>query len=319
MTRPSFDIILESPLDDLPPRRGLHPALAFAVAAAVGAVTTVGVASAFDDGAPAATPATTTTTVTSEPAEVSTELVLDDGTRIEQLRWWSGDDSLTVLVTAAVRPGADPSETDPVTSGYWELVTSDGRTAVGRVSSDVGVSMIEFGGPGIDETTAALLRYSPPATTFERDIVWTEDAVSFPWRPPIDGPLASADGAAIVIDSTRFDDMGGEIVWHLETDGRHRATLDVTVDYREEGRAERIVSRYGLPAAFLQLEAADLVPIDGATLELYHLDDPEEPTFRSRFWGDPDPVDVDDVVVRWTIVIAGYSGEPVEASVSIGS
>jgi hypothetical protein len=319
MTRPSLDIVLESPLDDLPERRGLHPLLAFVMAAALGGLATVGAAAALgDDEAPVATSAPVTT-VADTPDEIPTTLVLDDGTRIEQLRWWTDDDSLSVLVAATAPPGADPAETTPVISGYWELVLTDGRTVVGTASSDIGVSTIEFSAPGVEPAAAASLRFSRPVTTFEREVTWTEDAVGFPWRPAVDEPLAAADGAEIALDMVRFDDLGGEVSWRLESQGRHRATLDVEVTYQEEGRDERIVSRYGLPAAFLQLDPSDLRPITGETLELYHLDDPVEPTFRSRFWGDPDPVDVTNVTVTWTILIAGYSDEPFEAAVSIDS
>lgn len=317
MTQPSFDIVLESPLDDLPERRRIHPVLAFVIAAVAGGLATAGAASAWSDDAAPVTTTAPVTTIADEPSELSTDLVLEDGTLIEQLRWWSEADTLTVLVTATVPPGGDPAATRPVISGYWELVLTDGRVIDGSASSEVGVSRVEFAGPGVGPATAATLRYSPPITTTEVEVTWTESALTFPWLPATAEPLAVADGALVELDRARFDDMGGEVVWHLEGEGRLRANLDVEVTYREEGRDERIVSRYGLPTAFLQLDPAALRPITGETLELYHLDDPVEPTFRSRFWGDPDPVDVTDMTVTWTVLIVGYSDDAVEAAVKI--
>ncbi len=111
--------------------------------------------------------------------------------------------------------------------------------------------------------------------------------------------------------------MGGELRWHLDSESLVRVAVEVEATYREGERDERIVTGRALPTAFLQLEATAGTPRTSEVMELYHLDDPEEPTFRSRFWGDEDPVDVTDLEVRWSIEVSIYSEEAVSASVSI--
>lgn len=308
--------ILRSPLDDLPPKRQIPPWAAFVVAAIVGLATTL---TLFPDRSVDLSATTTVATSTTTTVAVAPRvLTLANGTMIDQLLWWDVADGAAVLVTASVPPGVSPEEADPVISGLWDVVLDDGRVVPGRTAADIGASVVEFTGPGVTLDQLATLRYRPPIEATEATVEWTEEAIAFPWTPQPGTTLDSLGSASLVLDEVRFDDMGGEIVWHIEGDDQFLASLDVDVTYTEDGSPERIASRFGLPTALLQFDGHASPPVDGDVLELFHLDDPVEPTFRSRFWGDPDPVDVEDVTVTWSIVFARYASEPIEAPVEAG-
>jgi hypothetical protein len=114
-----------------------------------------------------------------------------------------------------------------------------------------------------------------------------------------------------------IDDGGGTLEWALTGDTRSRATVAVQIDYTEVGDGgdspQRIMSEQGVAVPFLSAGLTYGDPDRQGALRLYHLDDPEEPTFRTRHWGDPGrAVTVEDLLVVIAVRLHGYADDPIE-------
>jgi hypothetical protein len=306
--------VLRSPLDD-PPRRRQGKgatALAFAVAAALAAAATLGVSTLTNKSGE---PSAGTTTMAGTPTTAAGGPVMAGGLMMEVV--WAYDQStylyLSVLVSPA--PGTDPSQVVRITSAHWVLRLAGGETItfVSEETDPATPGIFTVGFPQADLTGGAELLMYPVEDVTDTEAVTRRPDAAFPWEGlPDDGPYA-VGGDTLRVEALRLDDAGGELSWQLTGSSVTRAEVGVSVTYTETGgEAQAIVGEDALPVDAMRSARVRLSPARQSTLRLYHLDDPQDPTSRSRFWGDAQRVvQVTDLEVILSIRAYRYSADPV--------
>ncbi len=285
--------VLRSPLDDLPRagRRGGRAVAAFLLAAATGAGAVAG-GRALSSPEPGPQSSTTTTLAAGgEPAAAVPVPMGEVG--VEVAATWSQGEHRYLLVATTVRPGVEPTTVEAVPSAHWTLRLEEGDLlpAVAEYTSAAvpGLFVVEFPGPG-SSGAADLLAY-PAAEVLEGAFVTSRESAQLPWEEPPDGTPYRLGGEEVVIERVRVDDAGGEVAWHLAGATPGRAVVSAGASYQEVGGGPQvIVPEADLPFASLVAGASPVPSARSGLLHLFRLDDPQQPSFRSRFWGDPERV-----------------------------
>lgn len=308
--------LLTSPLDDpgrppLPPR--LRAALSAAAGALAGAAIGLGVVALFAEG-----PDTTTT----PPAEATaattadTPVVAGDRTTAEAAWMMSRADGLYVGVHLVAPPDA---ETAPApASAAWTLRLDDGRLIPFRAEHAVffapGVVTVEFPVRGIDPADVAGLTMHPAVATTQLESRWDLEVTQLPWRGPAPGPIAAADAFSIVATGLRLGGDGGVVEWQLFGAARTRAIVDAEATWTVRGGEEpqMAAAEYRIGDAPLQLGPLPADARSSGTLDLFHLDDPQAPTYRSRWWGDPGPVEIDGLAFVFRVTVYDYAEDGID-------
>jgi hypothetical protein len=300
--------LLRSPLDDRP-RRAPAPRLRAFGFTLVGAV--VGAAAAFavlalldepNDEPPAAE--ATTTTAPTGPA------VLGEGLRAEAAWVMERGDSVLVGVHVIAEPG---SEAALPASAAWSLRLSDGRVIPFRADFAAflapGAVTVEFPARGIELAELDALIVRPAVAVFDLDGTWEVETDELPWLGPAPGPIVATEDFTMVASRLRIGDDGGAIEWQLFGGSGRRAELDAQASWTVPGDDEpRIaVAEYRIGGAPLQLAPLGDRARSSGSLDLYRLDDPDAPTFRSRWWGDPGEVQVEGLSVEFRVTVYEYA------------
>jgi hypothetical protein len=282
--------VLRSPLDDPPPGRSGWgaAALAFLVAAAVGVG---GVAALRAGGTTAATQSTTTLAAVDEPVVTAPVSVGDLGVEVAAV--WNQGDHLYVVVATTVLPGSDPAGVTAIPDAQWviRLPEGDQVTATGEYTSGLvpGLFTVEF--PALSASGEAQLLMYPAAAEADADFSTQRDTAQLPWEGPLDGTPYRLGDQEVVIDTVRLDDAGGEVSWHLGGGSAAHAVVTAGATYQEVGGDPQvIVPESALPFASLVSVDSPVPSAGSGLIHLFRLDDAENPSFRSRFWGDPDKV-----------------------------
>ena len=186
-----------------------------------------------------------------------------------------------------------------------------------------GAFTLEF--PDTDLSGGVDLLAYPAADMIERTFTTTRDSAQFPWSGPLDGEGGvlgapyHLGGEEVAINEIRLDDGGGEIGWHLSGNSEARAVVTAAATYTEpDAGPQAIVAERDLPTASLVATVgADLATRSGG-IHLFHLDDVNDPSFRSRFWGDPErAVMVEQLELTITVRLFTYAAEPVVIPVDL--
>ena len=303
--------VLSSPLEEHRPASRIPWVVAgiFVAAALVALGTIAGIAALATDPAPAAAPTTTAApTSTTEPPP-------ETGAAGLEVAWEHRlGDRLLIAVTTTAAPGDDPRAADWMRSANWVLQVDESRTvsATAEHTDPVAPGLYTITFPAVDLTGPATLLAYPATDVAESTHEVTIPAAQFPLVEPLD-PIV-VGGETLELD-LRLDDGGGTLRWTLGGDGAGRAALSLRADYTEVGEdgttAQRIMSEQGVEVPFLSAGLTYHDPARRGTLRLYHLDDPDEPTFRTRHWGDPRrEVAVEDLTVVITVLLQSYGEEP---------
>jgi hypothetical protein len=212
---------------------------------------------------------------------------------------WSQGDHLYLVVATTVLPGEDPETVAGVPSAHWVLRLTNGdlvsTTAELTTPSAPGIFTLEF--PAIDLSGGVELLAYPAGDMIERTFTTTRDSAQFPWSGPLDGDGGvlgapyHLGGEEIAINEIRLDDGGGEIGWHLSGNSEARAVVTAGATYTEpEAGPQAIVAERDLPLAYLVATVSGTPATRSGSVHLFHLDDVNGPSFRSRFFGDPERV-----------------------------
>ena len=312
--------VLRSPLDDPPPdRSGAWVALTALVAAAgCGLGATVGIR-ALAPGQTADTVATTTT-----PSATSTTLAgpaVLGGVEARALAAFRQGGRLYLVVATTVLPGDDATEVGGVPGAHWVLRVGDGDlvAATGEFvfPTAPGAFTLEF--PDTDISGGVELLAYPATDVVEQVFHTSLDSAQFPWAGPPAGTLYRLGAEELVVDRVRLHDAGGEITWHLAGDTNARAVVDAGATYSELGVGpQAIVSERALPAATLVAGMGGEPSTRSGSIHLFHLDDVNAPTYRSRFWGDPErSVLVEQLDLAITVRLFTYAADPVVIAVDL--
>jgi hypothetical protein len=307
--------LLRSPLDDRPRQTARRlPILVALGSAALGAALVAGGAALAGDGTPASTstiPPTTAPPADPEPATPR----LAPGVRAEVVRVLRQDDRWFVTLTALVEPGEDPEAAEAPPSANWGLRFEDG-SEVGFLEERVdaflpGAFTIIFPAGPTQRTPEAVV--ADPAERVERGTAtWDVGAAALPWDGPLPEDSLQIAGTSIVVDGVTLAGDGGTVSWHVE--GRPldvRASVDLRADFGIGGDPQAIAAEWVFGGAPLQLRGSPTGASAEGTLPLFRLDDPEAPSWRSRWWGDPAPTDVEGLVIDWSVTTYHYGEEAV--------
>ncbi|MFH1329132.1 MAG: hypothetical protein ABIJ48_00520 [Actinomycetota bacterium] len=180
-----------------------------------------------------------------------------------------------------------------------------------------GLFALEF--PDIDITGGVELLAYPASELVEGVFPTGLASAQLPWEGPLAATPYLLGGEEVVIDRLRLDDGGGEIVWHLAGDSEARAVVSAGATYSEVGGApQAIVAEPDLPLASLVASPTATPVTRFGVVHLFHLDDPDQPTYRSRFWGDPERVvAVEALDLELLVRLYRYAAEPVVIPVSL--
>jgi hypothetical protein len=318
--------VLRSPLDDPAPDR--HAPWAAVAAVVVAAGCGFGVAAGVWALIPDETVDTTVTTA--EPVATSTTLAGPTAigeVEAQALAAFRQGGRLYLVVATTVLPGEEPADVAGLPGAHWVLRLGGGDLVVASAEyfspAAPGAFTLEF--PDTDISAGAELLAYPAADVIERTFTTTRDSAQFPWQGPLDGEggvLGASyhlGGEEIAIHQVRLDDGGGEIGWHLSGSSEARAFVTAAATYTEPGVGpQAIVSERDLPmASLVAAVGADLATRSGG-IHLFHLDDALNPTYRSRFWGDPErAVLVEQLELAITVRLFTYAAEPVVIPVTL--
>jgi len=317
--------VLRSPLDDpAPPRRGGRAIGAVLLLAAAGGFGAVAGARALTGSESPATTEGTTTTIAS-PVTAATAVM--GGVGVEAMAAWRQSGALFVVVSTAVLPGEDPEAVTGVPSAHWVLRLRGGDLlpAAAELTTILAPGMFTLQFPEADLSTGAELLAYPAEHVIERTFTTTRDSTQLPWEGPLDGDGGvmgkpyRLGGQEIAFHTTRLDDAGGELGWYLLGDSVARAVVDAGATYTEEdGRPQSIVPEARLPYAYLTAPPGSAPPARSGGLHLFHLDDAANPTFRSRFHGDPErEVAIRQLVLEVSVRLYRYSAAPAVIPLSL--
>ncbi len=305
--------VLRSPLDDLPPsRRGSWIGIAVLVVAAAAGVGAAAGMRALTGGEPAAIETTTTTGASSSTTAPGPVVVA--GVGVEAVAAWSQGDRLYLVVATTVLPGSDPAEVAGLGSAHWVLRLGGGdllaATAELTNPSAQGLFTLEF--PIADLSGGVELLAYPAVESVEETFTTTLDSAQFPWEGPLEGAPYRFAGEELAIDRIRLDDAGGELVWHLAGASEGRAVVTAGATYANlEGGEQAIVAERDLPSAYLVAVAGNIPATRSGVVHLFHLDDVHAPSFRSRFFGDPElVVAVQELDLEIAVRMYRYSTDP---------
>lgn len=309
--------LLASPLEDRPRRAPEWARLAAlgVAAAVVGFLATVGLSllvGGHDADASAGgsmpTGETTATTVAAPP-EVADGLTLQPAWIMER------GGSIFVGVHLLQAPGSDP---DVPEAAAWALRTEAGRY-VGYLAdhSDPvtpGVFTIEFPALGVDVDEIETLLVRPSIGSRELTATWDLDLNELPWAGPAPGPIIEDENVTFRATKIRLADNGGYVEWSMFGASGQRAVVEATAVWTVPGSDEirKAVPEDQLPGVPLQRGAVMGGATSTGTVALYRLDDPEEPTFRSRWWGEPGPVEIEALRIDWRAVVFEYPEAGIE-------
>jgi hypothetical protein len=180
-----------------------------------------------------------------------------------------------------------------------------------------GAFTVEF--PDADLSGGADLLVYPTAQVQEEAFRVSLASAQLPWEGPLPGAPFRIGEEHIEVDRFRLDDAGGEFVWHLAGDSVARAQVNAGATYAEVGgREQAIVAEPDLPYGFLWAIAGGRPATRSDTIHLFHLDDAQQPSFRSRFWGDPERVvPVEGLTFEVTVALYRYAPEPIVVPLSL--
>ncbi len=321
MSDDAFRELLRSPLDD-PPDRGAGDTRLWQIgmgAAVAGTALTLALAWAFggfDEGEAAPTPTVAAPIVTASDTTTAPDPVAPAVTLEPQ--WVFEADGVIYVTVASIAPAGGTGEAPGIVSANWAVELADGRRLAATaevVSSEApGLFTIAIPAPGVDAADVTRLLANPLVGT--REVTGTAElgGVELPLVLPPPDPELRSGGSLAVIDEAVLHDAGGEVTWHLEGPEEERAELEIAADYVPAGadEPEAIRADFQIPGVALQLAAHPPEPARSGLIELFHLDDPESPTFRTRFWGDPDDVvPLESLSVGWRLVVYEYGTESV--------
>jgi len=283
--------------------------LAGASGLAVGALLAGALAVAFDGGESADGPAAgevTTSTAPDGPVALSEDLRIEPAWLLERR------DRLLIGVHILSEPGTTP---ELPSSAAWSLLLDDGREV--PFSADYasflapGVVTVEFPGDGIEPADLEALVVRPATRSLEVTGTWEVPAGELPWRGPPPGPIATAEGFTLMATDVRIGDDGGSIEWQLFGASGRRTVLDAEASWTVPGDDLRRVAAAEYRIGDTPLQLSPLRPNArwSGSLELYRLDDPQNPTFRSRWWGDPGPVTIDGLTVEFRATVYEYADD----------
>lgn len=306
--------LLRSPLEDSPRRAPLLwirtvalglGGLALGTALAGAAVLAFGAEEAAE----------TTAVLTSSTTTPTGPVLLDGGLHAEAAWVMQRGDALLVGVHLLSEPGTSP---EPPGSAAWELRLDDGRSVLYRADYAAflspGVLTVEFPGEDIEIADLEALVVRPARRAIELSGAWEIDVDQLPWRGPPPGPIVAGEDFTLSATEVHIGDNGGVIEWQLFNAAGRRALLDVeaswTVPGENEPRAAGAEHRIG--GTPLQLGPLRPDARWSGSIDLYRFDDPDEPTFRSRWWGDPGPVVVEGLTVEFSVVVFEYADGGIE-------
>ena len=312
--------VLRSPLNDLPPARrgGWVGLVALVAAAACGFGATAGIRTlSGGDG----TAATGTTTTEAAASTTLAALTPRGDLRVEAVAAWRQGGRLYLVVATTILPGAERDKVAGMPSAHWALRL--GENDLRPVTSELytplvpGLFTLEF--PEADIAGGAELLAYPAAEVVEGVFPTALTSVQFPWEGPPAGTPYRLGGEEIVIDFLRLDDGGGEIVWYLAGDSESRAVVSGGATYSEVGGGpQAIVAEPDLPAASLVTAVRATPATRSGEVHLFHLDNVNWPSFRSRFWGDPERVlSVEELHLQLAVRLYRYAAEPVAIRVNL--
>jgi hypothetical protein len=312
--------VLRSPLDDLPPpRRGTWAgaaALLLAVAAGFGVVAGI---RALGNDSPAI--GETTTTTQSATSTTAAGPVALGGLGVEAVAAWNRGDRLYLVVATTVPPGADPSETEGLSSAHWVLRAGEGDllTATAELSTPLAAGLFTLEFPATDLSAGAELLVYPAVEVVDDTFSTALDSAQFPWEGPLEGTPYRLAGEELAIDRIRLDDGGGEIVWHLAGDSESRATVSAGATYSEvEVGPQAVVAERDLPEAYLVAAAGGAPATRSGAVHLFHIDNVYAPSYRSRFFGDPTrQVPVEQLNLEIVVRMYHYAADPVVVPVDL--
>ncbi len=291
---------------------------ALVVAAGCGFGATVGIR-ALAPGQTADTVATTTT-----PPATSTTLagpaVLGE-VEARALAAFRQGGRLYLVVATTILPGDDATEVGGVPGAHWVLRVGGGdlvaATAEFVFPTAPGAFTLEF--PDTDISGGVELLAYPAADVVEQAFHTSLDSAQFPWAGPPAGTAYRLGAEEIVVDRVRLHDAGGEIAWHLAGDTNARAVVNAGATYSElEAGPQAIVSERDLPAASLVARWAATRRPDPAASTCSTSTMCDAPTYRSRFWGDPErAVAVEQLDLAITVRLYTFAAEPVVIPVDL--
>jgi hypothetical protein len=306
--------LLRSPLEGLPRRSSRRWVRTLAVGlggltlgAALAGAAVLGLGT--DEAADTTAVFAASTTTTSGPAPLGGSLHAEAAWVMQRA------DALLVGVHLIADPGTSPELPG---SAAWELRLDDGRSVLFRADYAVfispGVMTVEFPGEGIEIPDLEALVLRPARRALELSGVWEIDAGQLPWRGPAPGPIVTGEDFTLRATEVRIADNGGAIEWQLFGAAGRRALLDAEASWTAAGEDEPRVAaaEYRIGETPLQLSPLRADARWSGSIELYRLDDPDEPTFRSRWWGDPGTVAVEGLTVEFSVVVFEYADEGIE-------
>jgi hypothetical protein len=312
--------VLRSPLDELrPPGRGGWAGLAaLALAAACGFGATAGIRTlAGGDG----TAANATTTTEAAPSTTPAAITPLGDLGVEALAAWRQGGRLDLVVATTILPGAERDEVPAMEGAHWvlRLGEDDLRPATAELHTPLAPGLFTLEVPDTDITGGVELLAYPAVEVVEGEFPTALDSAQLPWEGPPAGTPYRLGGEEMFIDLLRLDDAGGEVVWYLAGDSASRAVVSATATYSEIGGGpQAVVAEPDLPAAWLVTAVRALPATRSGSVHLFHLDDVDSPTYRSRFWGDAGrAVVVEELDLAITVRLYTFAAEPVVIPVDL--
>lgn len=219
------------------------------------------------------------------------------------------------MVATTILPGNERDEVAAMPGAHWVLCLGedDLRPATAELVTPLAPGLFTLEIPAADLTGGVELLAYPAAEVVAGVFPTALASVHFPWEGPPAGTPYRLGGEEIVIDRLRLDDGGGEVVWHLAGDSEARAVVSAGATYSEVGGAPQvIVAEPDLPAAWLVAAVGATPATRSGSVHLFHLDDVNWPSFRSRFWGNPERATaVGELDLELAVRLYRYAAEPV--------
>ncbi len=321
MSEEALRELLRSPLDDLPPRRaGRGAAVVIALLALVaGGTAGFGTAAFVDDETPVVETTTSTTTTSVAAAD---PVGAGEGAGLEVAWTYHDGEAFFVGVTTTIDPEVDRSEAHGIQTARWGLRLTDGREvefdAEYASPAAQGMLTVEFPGAGFEPDDVEALIVMPMLESAETTATATVGVEELPWEGPLEG--VDAGGITIAVQSVRIDDAGGYLAWTVDDSPDRRAFVRLSGTYLQGGDTQRFVPEFDLPVAPLQFSPGTYRPARGGTLQLFRLDDPDNPSFRSRYTGDPEAVvEIDGITFEWFVAVYRYQTAAIEVPLDGGA
>jgi len=246
----------------------------------------------------------TTTTISTRAA--TGPVAIGGGLSVEPMWAVRHDDAVWIAFSTPIVPGLRSGDVQAIPTIDWLLTTGPGRdvTAIDVVVDPTfpGLMAVEF--PlGSDESLNDATVTARPAATAESVSTSVDlPAPDLPWGGPV--PPINVGSATVITDFADLRDDGGWLQWQVDAPQGVQVSVLATFEYivAADGERRTLIPEGLLPGSFLQLGAPAPPPAASGVIDLFRTDDPDDPSFRSRWWGDDQPVDVERLSVTWSLV-----------------